>query len=72
MAAAHSSEPAAASSLQERLTVTGVAEEPLKFRMFSARDCPLEDLVIPPQSEDQCSLKSLPPFIDLTQLLKPM
>lgn len=54
---------------EEQLTVKGLADEPMKFLMFGVSDCHLEDLLLP---KEQNSLVHLPPFVDLTQLLKPM
>ena len=56
-------------TLEEQLTVKGLADEPMKFLMFGASDSHLEDILLP---EEQNSLIRLPPFVDLTQLLKPM
>ena len=69
MAAASKSSDSQSVTPEERLTVKGLADEPMKFLMFGAGDCHLEDLLLP---KEHNSLLHLPPFVDLTQLLKPM
>ena len=70
MAAAESTDKTlpTAADLEERLTVRGVAEEPLKFRVLSACDVSL----LGEEVERHPELISLPPFVDLTQLLQPL
>lgn len=57
-----------AADLEERMTVRGVAEEPLKFRVLGACDLSL----VGEEVDRNPELISLPPFVDLTQVLQPL
>lgn len=58
-------------NLKEGMVVRGVAEEPLKFRVFSARDLTLVGEA-GHSGDSNPGLISLPPFIDLSQVLQPL